>query len=118
MAFLPLVRGDEIRLIVVDGVNCLVRYERKNLDHVARALFERFQLVPGKDHEPILLELIALLHVRALDFLSSAFRNVLLLDARAVGCKHVESDRSLTLGGGIQLYGNGNQTKRQGEGSN
>jgi len=61
------------------------------------ALLERFELLVG-EHVLALLELVALDHVAALDFLAVLRAGVLLLQARAILLvEQVERDRGLRL---------------------
>ncbi len=64
------VRSNEICLVVVNGIDLLVGNERENFNEMTGAFFQRLELVRGEYHEPAFLELVALVHFRALDLLS------------------------------------------------
>ncbi len=75
------VRSNEVRPVVVDGIDRLVRNEREDFNEMTGAFFQRLEFVRGEYHELAFLELVALVHFRALDLLSGGLRHVLLLDA-------------------------------------
>jgi hypothetical protein len=65
----------------VDRVDRLLRHETENLHDMARAFFQGLQFFFREQHKGPLVHLVSLLHIRTLDFLSCALRDVLLLDA-------------------------------------
>src|SRR6185295_3027857 len=111
-----LVGREVVRLVEVHRIDRLDRHELRDLHRVRAGLFERLDLFRRELHVLVLGELVALDHLVALDDRAVLDADVLLLEARAaLLVQHVEGDRVLGLGRGVQLHRNGDQSERDRE---
>src|SRR5215831_17908157 len=111
-----LVRTDEVRLVVVDGIDAVRRHELADLDRLRALLLHFLQLFGRESYVLVLGEFVALDHVRALDDDAFASADVLLFEARAARrVQQVERNRTLCLRRRKELDRDGNHPESDGD---
>ncbi len=107
-----LVGPEVIDLVVVDGVHLGNGHEFRDLDRLARLLFELLELFGRKHDVAILREFVTLHHVVTFDDRVLLDADVLLLEARSVLLvKKVERNRSFRVRCRVELDRYRDQTK-------
>jgi hypothetical protein len=111
-----LVRRQVVRLVEVHRIDRLDRHELRDLHRMGAGLFERLDLLRRELHVLVLGELVALDHLVALDDRAVLDADVLLPQPRAAALvQHVEGDRVLRLGRGVELHRDCDEPERDRE---
>ena len=110
-----LLRGQVVRLAVVDRVDLLAPHE---LDHIHRsggsAAERRLQFVVGEHDVAALVDLVTLDDLRRRDFVAVGLGHLAIADAAAIALAELVELGALLLGGGVQADRDGHEAKRDG----